>query len=416
MPSVVSSPTRRVARDGLSVEPDPATHAGTASPSTTQECAELLTSTSGSVLVRGAGTKQGWAGRVEDPDLVLSTSRLTGVLTYDPADMTASCRAGTPLAELQDHLRGQGQWLALDPAGAERGATLGGLLATSDAGPTRTSRGSLRDLVIGVRLVLADGTVARSGGHVIKNVAGYDLAKLVLGSLGTLAVVTEVVVRLHPLPPASVTVAAPADARQATTAALAVMAGPVEPAALEWVSPDGADGELLVRLDGAEEGCRVSARRTAELLAEQGLSATQLDDAQHGAAWDRRTAASLGVQGETHLRVSGLPSAVVDVATALRDDAGAAGVGVGVVSTVCLGLATVSLSGEPSSVAGVAARLREREEGRGASVLLLQRPDEVDALLEPLGQPPSTVALLRRVKERFDPDGRLAPGRMSPWY
>ncbi|MBC7561255.1 MAG: FAD-binding oxidoreductase, partial [Dermatophilaceae bacterium] len=150
-------------------------------PATTGEAAQLLGETAGSVLFRGGGTKLDWAGRVRDPDLVVDTTRLRGMLTHNPADLTASVRAGTTLTELQEHLAGDGQWLALDPPTAGRGATVGGLLAAGDSGPSRLRYGALRDLVIGVTLVLADGTVARSGGHVIKNVAGYDLAKLVHG-------------------------------------------------------------------------------------------------------------------------------------------------------------------------------------------------------------------------------------------
>ena len=179
-------------------------------PRTLAQAADLLRDSTGSVLVRGSGTKGDWAGRVVDPELILDTTELRGVLTHNPADMTASVRAGTPLNELQHLLARSGEWLALDPPTAGRGATVGGLLAAGDSGPSRLRYGGLRDLGIGVTLVLADGQVARSGGHVIKNVAGYDLAKLANGSLGSLALVAEVVVRLHPRPPASTTPAGPA--------------------------------------------------------------------------------------------------------------------------------------------------------------------------------------------------------------
>ncbi|MCY7343594.1 MAG: FAD-binding oxidoreductase, partial [Pseudonocardia sp.] len=197
-----------------------------ARPATVAETAAVLGDSAGTVLVRGGGTKLDWAGRVPDPDLVLDTTGLTGVLTHNPGDMTASVRAGSTLTALQEHLAASGQWLALDPPDA--GATLGGLLAAGDSGPSRLRYGGLRDHVIGVTLVLADGTVARSGGHVIKNVAGYDLAKLMYGSLGSLAVVAEVVLRLHPRPAASLTITGPADAAHATAAVLALAASPLE--------------------------------------------------------------------------------------------------------------------------------------------------------------------------------------------
>ena len=141
-------------------------------------------------------------------DAVLDTTGLTGVIAHNPGDMTVAVRAGTPLrrAAATSWPR-TAQHVALDAARVADGATVGGLLATGDAGPSALVHGSLRDLVIGVTLVLADGTVARSGGHVIKNVAGYDLAKLVHGSYGTLAVVAEVVLRLHPVPERRATLA-----------------------------------------------------------------------------------------------------------------------------------------------------------------------------------------------------------------
>ena len=248
-------------------------HVLTERPATTAEVAGVLRQTSGSVLVRGSGTHAQWAGRVFDPDLVLDTTGLRGVLTYNPSDMTASVRAGTRLTDLQDHLAGNNQWLALDPPAAGAGATVGGLLAAGDSGPSRLRYGGIRDLVIGVTLVLADGTVARAGGHVIKNVAGYDLAKLVHGSLGSLAVITEVVVRLHPRPGGSITAAGTANPAQATAACSAIAASPVEPAAVEWMSaPNG--GTLLVRLDGGAAHLDASSRQLTELLQGSGITAS----------------------------------------------------------------------------------------------------------------------------------------------
>ena len=161
---------------------------------------DAVLDSAGSLGVAGAGTAAGWAGALQPVDAVLDLRALTGVIAHNPGDMTVSVRAGTPLRELNAELADHGQHVAFDAARVADGATVGGLLATADAGPDALVHGSLRDLVIGTTLVLADGTVARNGGHVIKNVAGYDLAKLVHGSYGTLAVVAEVVLRLHPLP------------------------------------------------------------------------------------------------------------------------------------------------------------------------------------------------------------------------
>jgi glycolate oxidase FAD binding subunit len=389
-------------------------------PRTVAEAAALLRDTSGPVLIRGGGTKLDWAGRVSAPELVLDTTELRGVLTHNPGDLTASVRAGTPLTELQDHLARSGQWLALDPPTAAAGATVGGLLAAGDSGPSRLRYGGLRDLVIGVTLVLADGQVARSGGHVIKNVAGYDLAKLVYGSLGSLALVGEVVVRLHPRPQASRTTAGSASPRQATAAALALMASPLEPAALEWVSDDGSggsSGRLLVRTDGTPRYVVAATERVETLLADQGIRAHPLDEDEAAEAWRAHAGAVVGATGEVVLRVSGLPSDFGELAEQCRRLAEESGLDLALASSVALGLHTVRLRhGAPPDLARAVLAFREAALAQGASVLLRSRPAELDDLVDPLGPPPSSAALLRRVKEQFDPAGRLAPGRFQPWY
>src|SRR5437879_11391269 len=151
------------------------------------------------VIPRGGGTKTGWGNPPRRADVVLSTARLNGILEHAWADMTATVQAGCKVAQFQRTLAEHGQRLALDPLWPER-ATIGGILATNDSGAWRARFGSLRDLIIGVTLALADGTLARSGGKVVKNVAGYDLPKLATGALGTLGIITRAVFRLHPLP------------------------------------------------------------------------------------------------------------------------------------------------------------------------------------------------------------------------
>src|SRR5229473_4977430 len=179
------------ARPGIVVEPG-----------SEQELAKVLKLANAAglaVIPRGGGTKQEWGNRPERADVILSTARLSRVLEHAWADLTVSAEVGCTLAKLQETLAKHRQRLALDVLWAER-ATVGGVLSTNDSGALRLRFGSLRDLVIGVTLALADGTVASSGGRVVKNVAGYDLPKLVTGALGTLGVITRAIFRLHPLP------------------------------------------------------------------------------------------------------------------------------------------------------------------------------------------------------------------------
>ena len=151
------------------------------------------------VIPRGGGTKLEWGNQSARADLILSTLRMNRVIEHAWADLTVSVEAGCTIAKLQETVAKHGQRLALDPLWLER-ATVGGVLSTNDSGALRLRFGSLRDLVIGATVALADGTVASSGGKVVKNVAGYDLPKLVTGAFGTLGVVTRAIFRLHPLP------------------------------------------------------------------------------------------------------------------------------------------------------------------------------------------------------------------------
>jgi len=173
-----------------------------AEPANEQELATLLSSANEAgiaVIPRGGGTKLGWGNPPKRADLVVSTARLKRVLEHAWADLTVSVEAGCTFETLQEKLAQHGQRLALDGLWPER-ATIGGMLSTNDSGALRLRFGALRDLIIGVTLALPDGTLASSGGKVVKNVAGYDLPKLATGAFGTLGIITRAIFRLHPLP------------------------------------------------------------------------------------------------------------------------------------------------------------------------------------------------------------------------
>jgi len=359
--------------------------------------------TTGPIAVSGAGTAADWAGDLGAVTSVLDTTALTGVITHNPGDMTVSVRAGTPLRALAEELAPHGQHVAFDAARAADGATVGGLLATADAGPAALVHGSLRDLVIGTTLVLADGTIAHNGGHVIKNVAGYDLAKLVHGSYGTLAVVAEVVLRLHPVPQRTATLVLPCTLAEAAGHAATVLRGPYEATALEWV-----DGELLVRLDGTDAALDARVGRLAEALPgavpadERHSRRPGSDDgaARRGGVWEAHAAAVRGAAGSALLRIGVLPSRLPELVGSLPGvTAVAAGLGTGV--------ATVTL--DPAGVAEAHALVH----AAGGTSVLRARP--AGAGLPAWGPPPSAIAVLRSVKDMLDPHGRFGPGRFDPW-
>jgi glycolate oxidase FAD binding subunit len=390
--------------------------AGTAveRPRTVAEAASVLRDSGGSVLIHGNGSKITWGGRVSAPDVVLETGALDRLISHNPADMTAAVEAGMTLQVLQDELTSAGQWLALDPPSEPAGATIGGLLATGDSGPRRLRYGAVRDLVIGVTLVLPDGTVAKAGGQVIKNVAGYDLSKLMCGSLGTLALIAEVVVRVHPRPEATATVVVPATIATATATTIRLMQSPLEPSAVDWSGDprdDSTTGRLAVKFEGSQAGVDAQAAAARNLMdgAELVTGAAEAD------VWAEFATARRG-EPETSVAFAGtLPNRLPAVAEALVRAAADTGVNVKLASHTALGLHTARFDGPAEQQARAFDRWRSSVLGLDGTVLLRDRPQEVDDAIDVLGPSPSAVNLLRAVKSSLDPDGRLAPGRLGAW-
>ncbi|WP_202805878.1 FAD-binding oxidoreductase [Actinopolymorpha alba] len=358
------------------------------------------------VLLHGAGTAQSWGAPVGDVDVVLDTTGLDQLLAYNPADMTVAVGAGMSLAALQERL--DGQRVALDAARIPLGATVGGLLATADGGPLRATYGTLRDLVIGVTVVLADGTVARSGGHVIKNVAGYDLTKLFSGSLGTLGLVAEVVLRLHPLPEATATLAVPCDVAAGFAHATALLACPLEPVALDWH-----EGRLLIRFEGTRSGVATRVRKAVALAA----SGEVLEGADETAVWQALAGTVVGGDGDTVLRAGTRPDLLPQLAARLDALTTGPSVKATLTSSVGIGVHTVRLrGGQPAEHAAVLAGWRSEVLAAGGSVTLHQRIPGLDELVGSWGRAPATAPLLRALKKRMDHDERLGPGRFAPWF
>ncbi|WP_240732122.1 FAD-binding oxidoreductase [Egibacter rhizosphaerae] len=401
---------------------DPRASAAQAQPRTIEEAVAAMRD-GGRILLRGGGTGLDWGAPPAGIDTVLETAGLDRVRRYDAADGVAVVEGGTRLAEL-DALAAKrvgGPRLAVD--GAPEGATVGGLVARAFDGPQRLRHGPLRDLVIGVTLVLADGSVVRAGGTVIKNVAGYDLMRPVTGSVGTLGLIARVAVRLHPQPATSCTVRARASAPQAAAVARAVDDSPLEPAALDWtVEPATADamgdGMIRVRFRGVDRAVIEQAERLQALLTQHRLVPQERTGDDERSDWDAVVAAHAGAAGETVARVAALPDRQAEIADAVRATAEQTGLDLGVASHLALGLHDVRLrGGAPPDHATAAIALRQRVAGTGGHLVVRRRPH---GLADPdgcwdagtvWGPPPAGFALMRRLKDALDPERRLAPGR-----
>jgi len=353
-------------------------------------------SAGGGMRVRtvGGGTKLGWGFPVPEPDLEISTAALDRIVEHNEGDLTAVLEAGVPLARAQEAFAAQGQMLALDPPlGADECATVGGVFASGDSGPLRHRYGPPRDVIIGVTMALADGSLARAGGRVIKNVAGYDLAKLACASFGTLGALVQVAVRLHPLPSGTATATVAAD----DPAVLAGAAQALSHARLQAESLDvswsAGQGEVLARFAG----------RSAEAQAEQALTILgQPGRIEHDdePLWSAQRAAQRADEGGVLLRVSGLQTQLESVLRA------ADALGASMVGRAGQGLSYLAL---PAPDAEAVAKLRRELEP--SPCVVLDAPEELRGRLDPWGVPEGAeLDLMRRVKHAFDPRGACNPG------
>lgn len=324
------------------------------------------------VVIRGNGTKLDWGNPPARLDLIIDTRRLSGTVEHAAGDLITVVRAGTPV----DGLDFGTQQLALDAPGA----TVGGAVASNASGPRRLLHGTARDLLIGITVVRPDGTVTRSGGRVVKNVAGYDLSKLYTGSLGTLGVITECVFRLHPVPQTSAYVSATLPVASLGALLSTVRAQPVVPSAVEIDHVPGGPVTLTVLLEGTPDGV---ADRTALLEKELGGTSSAAPPPWWGAFPDAPCVVKLGVPltRVPHLLTHDLP---------VR---GSAGCGI-----------LYAGAGTAADVASLRAA--------ASHAVVLTAPASLRPSLDVWGPVPG-IELMRRVKDQFDPAHSFAPGRFA---
>ncbi len=349
--------------------------------------------------VRGGGTKLAWDPRGTAPDTELETAGLARIVEHNQGDFTAVVEAGVRLGDAQAVFADAGQMLALDPPlGEGDAATIGGVMASVDSGPLRHRYGGVRDLVLGVTVVLSDGTVAKAGGRVIKNVAGYDLGKLFAGSQGTLGLIARVSLRLHPLARQTATARAVSpDPGRLASAARALAGLPLEADCLD-VAWEGDTGAVLVRFAGATGTDR--ARATVARLRSFHLDEAEVveDD---GAVWDRQRDAQRlgdGVVVKVASVISGL-DAVLHAGTQT---------GGRIVSRASLGLSWVAFAPSDDLVARVESFRASLPE---ATLTVL---DGASRVTHPWPVPsPGAQAVMERIKARFDPAHVFRPGALG---
>ncbi len=381
-------------------------------PETLEEAAAAMTRCAADRMALafvGGATDLGLGFPPAELDAVIRTSGLSRLVAHAPGDQVVTAEAGMTLLALQRALAPHGQRLALDPPFADR-ATLGGIVAANAFGPHRTRYGAVRDLILGASLVRADGTTARGGGQVVKNVAGFDVPRLMVGSLGTLGLLATVTFRVHPLPEATGTVIFPGlEPAQAWSLALAWREAQLEPgSAVAVATSDRLD--LAVTFEGFAPGVTSQARRLLEVATRLGLPGAHATEAEAAAHRSRHDAVREG--GSFRTRIAVPPSRLAEVArTALPHLLGELSPCQATwYPTLGLGFA----SGEPSGSASLARGVEQARAALaalGGTLVVTEAPHDVRAAVDVWGPPAPAFELMQNLKDRLDPDRRLNPGR-----
>jgi glycolate oxidase FAD binding subunit len=342
------------------------------------------------VVPWGGGTKQRWGYPVA-PAVILETHRLNAIREHTWQDMTCTVEAGCTWASLQSALAQHGQYVALDPLWPE-GATVGGIVATNDSGALRLRYGSLRDLIIGMTIVLADGTIAHSGGKVVKNVAGYDLHKLMTGAFGTLGVITSVNFRLHSIPKStqSFTFSAPS-AKPLGGWMLKLLHEQLSTLSIQLRGTTGGF-HLDIQLASLPEVLRTQADLLESLGRVEGLAI----ETAAAAVWDARQQL---LDRDLVCKATMLPSEIASFAERVRSLGGESVTQATGIMTACF----------PAAAANQLPQLRRDLEAASGSLMVLKQPAE--SKLDCWGTLPDSLPLMREIKRRFDPEGVLNPGR-----
>jgi glycolate oxidase FAD binding subunit len=385
------------------VQPD-----GVVAPGTAQEVAQVLRYCSSAglgIVPRGGGSQLGLGNRPRKADFILSLERLNRVIEHAWGDMTVTVEAGCTIDKLQNVLREHGQQLGADPMHPEQ-ATVGGVLATAESGTLRIRYGAIRDLVLGVEMALPDGSVIKAGGKVVKNVAGYDLTKLAIGSLGTLGIITRAVFRLHPVPVAVATYAAtfPA-ASDASKLVLAILDSHLVYTGLQICTSHEDQVFVHVRFEGIPESLQ------DQYVKLRGIAGAAAFVECADEVWTDREKLFADAASSVICKCCVLPSQLGSLGDAVFQQAKAAGVGATLVAQGT-GLAEVSLKAASlQSLTTVLGALRREVDLLDGTLTVLRCPVAMKNELDVWGTLKDAIPLMQRIKQKFDPEQTLNPSR-----
>ncbi|MGC1306382.1 MAG: FAD-binding oxidoreductase [Phormidesmis sp.] len=383
-------------------------------PSSTPELAQVMALAAKNhwrVLPTGQGSKLSWGGLAEGVDLVVSTARLNQVVDHAVGDFTVTVGPGLKVAALKQILAEQGQLLAIDPAFAAR-ATVGGVVATADTGSLRQRYGGLRDMLIGVQFVRYDGEVARAGGRVVKNVAGYDLMKLMSGAYGSLGILSELTFRLYPVQGNSRSLLLTGTTTAVEKAVADVRLSGLTPVALDilaatMLSQAAGDIGLVARFQGVAAGVEEQTERLQKIALMHGLSCQQLDGTADEDFWRQSAQA---IKPDTVLCKVGMrPSAVPALLTLLTEVDPTAQARL--YGSSGLGWVQMAVAEKRAGQIAGLERLRSHCQQNAGFLSILQAPKPLKQAVDVWGYSGNALEVMRDIKEKFDPQRILSPGR-----
>jgi glycolate oxidase FAD binding subunit len=379
-------------------------------PSTAEELAEVLTVAHADrhpLLPCGNGSKLHWGGLAKEIHQIVSTAKINRLIDHAVGDLTVTAEAGMTLAALQTELAKAGQFLAIDPSYAAT-ATLGGIIATADTGALRQRYGGIRDLLIGLTFVRSDGAIAKAGGRVVKNVAGYDLMKLFTGSYGTLGVMTQVTFRIYPLPAASQTVMLTGHAEDIAKAASTLLASALTPTEIALVMPNTLDEResmtLLARFQNIEISVETQAAQLLKVGEALGLNGQSFATADAD-LWQRLQHQIEQTTPATPIlcKIGVSPAKAVEAIAQINAITPATG---------CIyggsGLGMIRLGDIPSQTL---LQVRQICQSQGGFLTVLEAPVTLKRQIDVWGYSGNALDLMRKIKHQFDPNNLLSPHR-----
>ncbi len=387
-------------------------------PHTVTELKSIITcanNNSWSVLPCGSGSKLGWGGIGKAVDIVMSTEHLNRVIEHAVGDLTVTVEAGVKLSDLQNLLLQENQFLPLDPA-YPQDATLGGIIATADSGSWRQRYGGVRDMLLGISFIRSDGQLAKAGGRVVKNVAGYDLMKLFTGSYGTLGILTEVTFRAYPIPEASGTVVLTGEAEAISTATKTLLASALTPTVADLLSTQlvsklnlGQGLGLRVRFQSVPESVQEQSSRLLDVGQQLGLQGTLYADSDEVNLWQSLPEQIWATSQESAItcKIGVLPTAAVTTLTQL--DALTSSTGLGIIHANS-GLGRLRLDSATVTPQTIK-ELRRHCESQQGFLTILEAPVALKQQLDVWGYSGNALDMMRRIKQQFDPKNILNPHR-----